>query len=140
METYFEIGKTYQASYSLKEELVIGFENLFQDHHILHTDEHFAKSLGFQNKLVYGNILNGFISHFVGMELGQNNLFIASQQIDFHHPMYRNDQLNLTVTLVNNHVAVSTISFKFEFTNQLGLVVAKGKFLCKEIFPTNEKT
>lgn len=104
-----------------------GFIGLFNDRNLLHTDEDFAKSKGFAGRVMHGNILNGFLSFFVGECLPQKNVMIYSQKIDFKKPVYLGDTLELQAVVDDIYESVNTAEISFGFVNQAGVKVAKGK-------------
>jgi len=78
---------------------------------------------------MYGNILNAFISHFVGMCLPTPHVMIQSQDINFHKPVFLNDEITLEAGIDTVSEAVNIINYKFKFykTTDTGRqLVAKG--------------
>jgi len=90
-----EKGNLFRQSYAVPEHVYHGFIELFDDKNPLHTSEEFAKSKGFPGRVMHGNILNGFISHFIGECLPLKNVIIQSQDIKYHNPVFINDRLEL---------------------------------------------
>jgi len=64
---------------------------------------------------MYGNILNAFISHFVGMLLPSREVMIQSQDINFHKPVYLNDEIQLEARIEQVSEAVNIIIYKLKF-------------------------
>jgi len=122
-----EKGTKFQQTYTVDETVYSGFITLFRDHNPLHTDEQFAQQKGFSSKVMHGNILNGFISHFVGECLPSKDVIIHSQEIKFLRPVYLNDNLNLHVEVEDYFESVQTYECKYIFENQDKIKVAKGK-------------
>ena len=104
--------------------------NAFQlcsgDMNPLHTDESFAKQKGFRERVMYGNILNGFVSYFIGECLPTKSVIIHSQDIVFKNPVYLNDNVLLEAVIDGVYESVNAIEFKFKFFNQNNKVIAKG--------------
>jgi len=69
-------GDSFQFRYCVTAAVRDGFLALFEDRNPLHTDKAFAREKGFREEVMYGNILNGFISHFVGELLPVKNIII----------------------------------------------------------------
>ena len=105
----------------------MGFISLFNDNNPLHTCEIFARERGFKTNVMHGNILNGFISHFIGECLPIKNVIIHSQEINYSKPVYLNDTLQLIVEIKEFFESVSTFELIFYFQNQNHIKVAKGK-------------
>ena len=105
------------------------FQRCSEDMNPLHTDESFAREKGFPGCVMYGNILNAFISHFVGMCLPTPHVMIQSQDISFHKPVFLNDEITLEAGIDTVSEAVNIINYKLKFykTTDTGRqLVAKG--------------
>ena len=76
---------------------------------------------------MHGNILNGFLSYFIGECLPKKDVIIHSQEIQFKNPVYLNDELQFKATILDVYESVNTVEFKYEFRNVETKVVAKGK-------------
>ena len=88
-----------------------------------------AKSKGFEGRVMYGNILNAFVSHFVGMLLPSREVMIQSQNINYHKPVYLNDEILLDAGIDIVSEAVNIINYKLKFrrvTDGKSELVAKG--------------
>ena len=115
--------------YQVTLEVYESFQHCSQDMNPLHTDEAFAKAKGFRGCVMYGNILNAFISHFVGMCLPTPHVMIQSQDINFHKPVFLNDEITLEAGIDTVSEAVNIINYKLKFykTTDTGRqLVAKG--------------
>lgn len=121
----------FHCEFHVTENIFQGFIELFEDKNLLHCDSEYAKSYGFQDKLMHGNILNGFISYFIGEKLPIKNVMILSQEIQFIRPVFLNDHLIFTSEVSNISEAVNVVEFKFTFTNAEQKKVAKGKISIK---------
>ncbi len=75
---------------------------------------------------MYGSMLNGFLSYFVGEMLPIKNVACLSQSINFIKPFYLNDILDFTATVSHFSEAVNMIECTFIFSNQNQVKVAKG--------------
>ncbi|MEY3051129.1 MAG: hypothetical protein RLY31_914 [Bacteroidota bacterium] len=120
-------GSSFRQSYQVDPSVYEGFRHLFQDHNPMHTDESFAQANGFSGRVMYGNILNGFLSHFVGECLPTKQVVIQTQSIQYARPVYLGDVLLLTATVTGVFASVRTVEFKFRFENGAGEQVARGK-------------
>jgi acyl dehydratase len=120
-----QLSHTYQVT----PEIYQAFQLCSQDMNPLHTDETFAKEKGFEGCVMYGNILNAFISHFVGMCLPTPNVMIQSQDISFHKPVFLHDEITLQAGIDTVSEAVNIINYKLKFykkTDAGRQLVAKG--------------
>lgn len=101
--------------YQVTQEVYDSFQRCSRDMNPLHTDEAFAREKGFKGCVMYGNILNAFISHFVGMCLPTPHVMIQSQDISFHKPVFLNDQITLQASIDTVSEAVNIINYKLKF-------------------------
>jgi 3-hydroxybutyryl-CoA dehydratase len=123
----FTLGDSYRQKFSVSEKIHEGFIDLFKDYNPLHTDDTFAKNMGFQQKVMHGNILNGFLSYFIGECLPVKNVIIHSEQIQYKLPVYLGDELTLDVTVKDVHESVNTVELAFRFLNGESKLVSNGK-------------
>lgn len=116
-------------NYQVTSEVYFSFQRCSNDLNPLHTDMTFASSKGFNGIVMYGNILNAFVSHFIGMMLPTRNVMIQSQDISFHKPVYLGDLLTLESEVEMVSEAVGIIGYKFRFKRPMDgkmETVAKG--------------
>ena len=119
-------GDIFTNEYVVTEKVYRGFIDIFSDNNPLHTDKLFAEKLGMPEVVMHGNILNGFLSHFIGELLPQKNVIIHSQSINFYNPVFLNDMISMHAEIVSYSEAVKAYSLNFIFRKQSGLRVAKG--------------
>ncbi len=120
-------GQVYKHQFSITEEVYNGFTTLFNDRNPLHTNESFAKEKGFKSVVMYGNILGGFLSYFIGECLPVKNVIIHTQRITYYNPAYLNQALDFTAKITDVVEAVKVVVFEFVFKDINGLKIAKGK-------------
>ena len=84
-------------------------------------------SKGFTKKVMHGNILNGFISYFIGECLPVKDVLIQTQEIKYLKPVYVNDQLTLHAEIEEVFESVNTINFKYFFENHDKVKSSQGK-------------
>jgi 3-hydroxybutyryl-CoA dehydratase len=123
----FHTNDSFSHTYAVSESVYNKFIELFNDKNPLHTNEEFARSKKFNGRVMHGNILNGFLSHFIGECLPDKNVIIHSQQIQFKKPVYLDDTLTLNATVSGVFESVNAVEFKFNFLNGSEAVVAQGK-------------
>ena len=123
----FKTGDLFIEIFVITDKTYSGFIQLFKDENPLHTDEQFAKEKGFKGIVMHGNILNGFISYFIGECLPTKNVIIHSQEIQYKIPIYLNDKLKLEAEVTGIYESVNAVELKYNFTNSASKTVAKGK-------------
>lgn len=119
-------GDIFTNTFHVNSDVYQGFIQTFNDQNPLHTNKEFAAGKGFPEVVMHGNILNGFLSYFIGEMLPTKDVMIVSQNIDFKKPVFLNDTLSFKAEIVDFHESVSLIDFRFDFTNVKGRKVAKG--------------
>ena len=110
-----EKSQAIEVTYHVTPDIYFGFQRISSDYNPLNTDEAFAKSKGFPERVMYGNILNGFVSHFVGMALPSRDVMIQTQDIQFRKPVYLNDTILLKSEIETVSDAVEIINYKLKF-------------------------
>jgi len=123
----FKLNDKFEKTFIVSDTVYEGFMETFKDTNALHTDEKFAKQNGFKGKVMHGNILNGFLSYFVGQCLPQKQVIIHAQEIQFKNQVYLNDELHFEATTTGIYESVKAIEFKFTFKNKALKVIAKGQ-------------
>ena len=94
---YHEINVGMKAAhdYVITPQVYEHFLAGFQDYSPVHVDEAFAKLRGFSGKVMHGSLLNGFISHFVGMYFPGRFSLLLSVDLRFSNPSYLGDSIHL---------------------------------------------
>jgi len=128
-----QLNQKFQHQFTVDERVYQGFISIFEDKNLLHTSEEFARKKGFQSRVMHGNILNGFLSFFIGQLLPTEDVIILSQQINFKNPVYLNDILNFEAFVEEQSEAVQVSTFKFKFINKENKTVSAGKIQIKEL-------
>jgi 3-hydroxybutyryl-CoA dehydratase len=123
----FTIGDVFEVNFKVSDEIYTGFIGLFQDKNPLHTNHQFATNKGFQSVVMHGNILNGFLSYFIGECLPTKEVIIHTQEIQYKNAVYLNDELQFKAEVIGFYESVKAVEFKFDFKNADGKTVAKGK-------------
>jgi len=126
-------GQEFEQTFKITNAIFDGFTELFQDRNPMHMDRDFANRHGFTDRVVYGNVLNGFLSYFIGECLPVKNVVILAQTIKFNKPVYSGDTLAFKAIVDNYSEAFRVIDFKFEFVNQHNQKVSKGTIQIKQI-------
>lgn len=128
-----QLDTIFQHQFKVDDSIYNGFINTFDDKNSLHINDEFAQNKGFKSKVMHGNILNGFLSYFIGELLPTEDVMILSQSINFKNPVYLNDILNFEAVVSDQSEAVLVNTFKFKFVNTDLKTVASGKIQIKEL-------
>lgn len=89
------VGMTEIHDYTITPEVYESFLAAFHDYSPVHVDEAFAKARGFQGKVMHGTILNGFVSHFVGMHFPGGPSLLLTCDMRFSNPSYLGDKIRM---------------------------------------------
>jgi 3-oxoacyl-[acyl-carrier protein] reductase len=93
------VGNRHERDYVITPETYGHFLAAFNDHSPVHVDEAFAKSRGFTGRVMHGALLNGFVSHFIGMWFpGRFSLLLAAD-LRYSNPACLGDTINLAVVV-----------------------------------------
>ena len=122
----FQLSDTYKRQFAITQDVYSDFQTCSNDRNPLHTDDLFAQNKGFPEKVMYGNILNAFISYFVGECLPTKNVIIHSQEISFKNPVFMNEKLDFEARVSGIFEAVNAVEFKYKFIKPDGTTAAKG--------------
>lgn len=122
-----KIGMSESFSVTVTEEMMKSFLDLSGDENPLHNDEEFAKSQGYDSKVVYGLLTTSFISKLVGVLLPGKYCLLQGIDLKFVKPVYVNDVLIIKGTVDELHESVKRLTVKVEVINQDEKKVVKGK-------------
>ena len=100
------------------------------DTHQLHINSEYAKSKGFNDVVVHGNILNCILSNVIGMKLNLENVMIINQSINYRKPIYIDDTLTVKLKLKEEIAFLPGMDIQFKFFRQEELI-ANGTILIK---------
>jgi 3-hydroxybutyryl-CoA dehydratase len=93
------VGMREARDYIITPEVYQGFLNTFHDHSPVHVDKNFARAQGFEGRVMHGTILNGFVSHFVGMYFPGRFSLLLSVDLRFSNPSYLGDSIHLEMVV-----------------------------------------
>jgi len=122
----FQLNEMFKHQFTVTLDIYNHFQMCSNDRNPLHTDEEFARAKGFPEKVMYGNILNAFVSYFIGECLPTKNVIIHSQEIAFKNHVFMNEKLDFEAHVSGVFEAVNAIEFKYKFIKPDGKIAAKG--------------
>jgi len=102
------VGMAEAHDYVITPQVYEHFLAAFQDHNPVHVDEDFAKARGFAGKVMHGSVLNGFLSHFVGMYFPGKFSLLLSVDLRFANPSYLGDTIQVAA-VVSQKMAVQKV-------------------------------
>ena len=92
-------GQKERAAYVLTPSIAESFLSTFADRNPLHVDDVVAKKSGFRERVAHGAILNGFLSHFIGMVFPGRDALLLSTNMQYVSPCYVNDRLMIEASV-----------------------------------------
>jgi len=121
------LGQKFSDEYHVSPKIYQGFLSAYEDRNPMHVDATFAMEHGYKDRIMHGNILCGFLSHFVGERLPTKKVVIMSQTINFHRPFFENDTLLFESVLKGLYAEDTVAEFKFKFkSKETGDLISKG--------------
>ena len=110
-----QFGEQRTHEFTITESVYAAFQQCSGDMNPLHVDGAYATSKGFSGRVMYGNILNSFVSYFVGMCMPIPEVMLLKQDILYLQPLF--PKFNM-------------LEFKFSFKRD-NTLVARGHFQIK---------
>ncbi len=107
-------------------EMMKAFLQLSGDENPLHIDEVYAKSKGFQDRVVYGMLTSSFISTLGGCYLPGKYCIIQGVETKFLRPVYIGDEITVTGEVVDIREELNYIEIRVTMKNQKGEKVLRG--------------
>lgn len=126
-------GDQFRQEFIVSKKEYETFLTVFNDQNPMHTSSSYARSKGFRDRIMHGNILNGYLSFFVGEQLPTKEVVIISQSINYNLPFYLGDNLELNAQIKTIHVSVGIIDIKYKFRKSIEHIVADGLIQIKMI-------
>lgn len=121
-------GTIVSHDYSIKPSVYKAFLEAFNDFSPIHVEDDYARARGFQQRVMHGAILNGFLSHFIGMHFPGRRALWLSTDLRYLKPSYLGDQLRLDATVAQKVESQSVIVLNIVFHNETqGIIVARGR-------------
>ena len=122
-----KIGMSESFTVTVTEEMMKSFLELSGDENPLHNDEEFAKSQGYDSKVVHGLLTTSFISKLVGVLLPGKYCLLQGIDLKYVKPVYVGDILIVRGVVDELHESVKRLTVKVEVINQDEKKVVKGK-------------
>lgn len=132
--SYKEIaeGMARERRYVVTPAVYESFQRAFADHGPVHVDAQYARSRGFDGPVMHGAILNGFVSHFVGMVFPGAHSLELSSELRFSAPVYLGDAVRLHATVSQRVDALQVVVLHLTLINETrGGTAATGRLQIK---------
>lgn len=119
-------GRRVLVDFSVSDADMASFAALSGDYNPLHLDEAFARSKGFQGRVVYAGILVSKVSQLIGMHLPGRDSVWVSLALDFRQPLYVDAPAQVEGTVDQFSDSAGLVLLKLVIRAG-GKVLAKGK-------------
>lgn len=121
-----KIGRTEEFHIRITEKMMDSFREITGDNNPLHNDEEYARKAGFPSKVGYGMLTASFLSTLAGVYLPGKRSMIYSIDIGMPKPVFVEDELIISGTVIDIYESVSQILVKVEIKKTSGVMVLKG--------------
>ncbi len=115
-----QIGDKFSASKQITDSVVRAFAELSGDYNPIHLDEEFAKTTRFGKRIAHGMISGALISAVLGYEFKERKIVYLSQTLKFTAPVFLDDTVTATATVVNIREDKPIVKLETVCTNQNG--------------------
>lgn len=100
IESKFYIGATASIHKKVSLEEVKKFAELTGDYNGVHLNEEISKKSIFGSRVCHGMLIASYISTVLGMYLPGEGTIYLSQDLQFKHPVYLDEEITVTVEIV----------------------------------------
>jgi len=126
-----EIGQSASLKRTFSEEDLILFSTLSMDVNPVHLDEVFAATTPFKQRIVHGFLYASLISGVLGTKLPGPGAIYLSQEMKFLRPVYLEEEVKATVTVLEKDALKKTVVFETICTKASGKMVLSGRAIIK---------
>lgn len=127
------IGHCETLDIDLGQREVESFICLSGDASTVHMDDEYARSRGFQKRLVHGVLVAAYISNLIGMKLPGQHGILRTLNCEFRKPCYAPSRLMITGVVASMVQSMRIASINIEVRDQSSdlLVVALAQVVLK---------
>ena len=122
-----KIGDNFSTTKQITDAVVRAFAELSGDYNPIHLDEEFAKTTQFKQRIAHGMISGALISAVLGYEFKERKVVYLSQTMKFIAPVFINDTITATATVINIREDKPIVTIATVCTNQNGATVVTGE-------------
>lgn len=120
-----QVGMQESFTVEITEEMQGLFTRLSNDVNPLHLNSKFAKKRGFQDRVVYGMLINSFYSTLVGVYLPGKNCLFHEINARFTKPVYIGDRITVVGTVKDIRESTGRIKLSAEIRKENEMIVNK---------------
>lgn len=124
-------GQESSISKSVSGNDILSMAQVSGDMNPIHTDENYASMNFFGRRIAHGLFCMGMVSNILGTKLPGEGTILVSETINYKMPVFIDDTITTTVTIMDIQYEKDKISFAFKCVNQNGGIVTDGTALTK---------
>ncbi len=114
---------------TITKEMMEKFLDITGDVNPLHNDADYARSKGFNDRVVYGMLTSSFYSTLAGVYLPGKYCLLHSVESSFRFPVFVGDTLTVSGFVKTKFETTKTMEIAAQIVNQEGKKVGKAKIL-----------
>ena len=114
---------------TITKEMMEKFLDITGDVNPLHNDADYARSKGFNDRVVYGMLTSSFYSTLAGVYLPGKYCLLHSVESSFRLPVFVGDTLTVSGFVKTKFETTKTMEIAAQIVNQEGKKVGKAKIL-----------
>lgn len=122
-----QIGQSEAFDVEVTKEMLEGFYGISGDENPLHRDAEFARSQGYEDKVVYGLLTGSFLSRLAGVLLPGKYCLLQGVEMKFLRPVYVGSRLHVSGTVDELHESVKRVGIKVTVIDQNNKKVLRGR-------------
>ena len=129
MNEHLDVGKTYETTITITEEMVQHFAHATGDYNPIHMDEAYARGTIFKKRVAHGMLHAGLISGIVGTRFpGAGTIYLA-QTLRFLKPVFIGDEITYRLQVLEYRKERNRVRLETTCINQRGETVLAGEAL-----------
>lgn len=125
----FQIGEHATFTETITNEKMLQFLSICGDRNPMHMDDEYARSKGYNSRLVYGMLTASMYSTLAGMYLPGEKCILKSVETFFQNPVYVGDVITVSGRVVEKDDRFLQATVKAKIVNQDGKTVSKANIL-----------
>ena len=115
-------GAEARLNFRISDADMIAFSRLSEDSNPLHSDDDYARQLGFDSRVVFGALLVAKISALIGVHLPGPGAVWAGLDVDFRNPLYVNEDATLSGKIAHKSEAARMLTLKLRIESGARLI------------------
>ncbi len=121
------VGDFYEESRYVDEESIITYADVVGDHNPIHENGIYAKQTIFQNRIVHGMLLGGYISKILGTDFPGEGSIYLKQEITFLKPVYIGEYITIRVEALEKNISKNRVVLSTQCFNNKGIKCVDGR-------------